>query len=107
MTELEISKALALAIGWKPEQMHIHIYGTGWAVSVIRPDDECVLRIFDYRDWAVAGPIAERFDCFPSIGYPNSDMLWESLSVHNYELVRADTPQKAIALAVIKQGEKQ
>ena len=105
MTELEISKALALAIGWKPEQMHIHIYGTGWAVSVIRPDDECVLRIFDYRDWAVAGPIAARFDCFPSIGYPNSDTPWESLSV-NYELVRADTPQKAIALAVINGSKK-
>ena len=96
MTELEISKALALAIGWKPEQMHTHIYGTGWAVSVIRPDDECVLRIFDYRDWSVISPIAERFDCFP---YQNYEGRWVSSCGLNTE---AETPQKAIALAVIE-----
>ena len=105
MTDLEISKAIALAIGWKPEQI-IEYEGQdyiGLPVVILRP----AIKLFSYRFWNVIGPIAEKFDCFPSIGYPNSDTPWESLSVHNYELVRADTPQKAIALAVIKQGEKQ
>ena len=103
MTDLEISKALALAIGWKPEQMHTHIYGTGWAVSVIRHDDECVLRIFDYRDWAVAGPIAEKFDCFPM---RSADKVIQEDDSFTFDIETgasssADTPQKAIALAVI------
>ena len=122
MTELEISRALALAIGYLPE--HVREYGVGSVnfehgegiIQVFRYDGvygpertDCahLWNDFRYTSWAVISPIAERFDCFPSIGYPNSDTPWESLSVHNYELVRADTPQKAIAMAVIKQGEKQ
>ena len=97
MTDLEISKALALAIGWPASKIHTHLYGTGYAVSIIQPDMEAVLRIFDYRDWNVIGPIAEKYNCFPTkMGYG----LWDA-SIAFGTIYGADTPQKAIALAVI------
>lgn len=97
MTDLEISKALALAIGWPAPKIHTHLYGTGYAVSIIQPDMEAVLRIFDYRDWNVIGPIAEKYNCFPTkMGYG----LWDA-SIAFGTIYGADTPQKAIALAVI------
>ena len=97
MTDLEISKALALAIGWPASKIHTHLYGTGYAVSIIQPDMEAVLRIFDYRDWNVIAPIAERYDCFP---FRKKNTWWSWSSVTNVT-ASADTPQKAIALAVI------
>jgi hypothetical protein len=97
MTDLEISKALALAIGWPAPKIHTHLYGTGYAVSIIQPDMEAVLRIFDYRDWNVIGPIAERYDCFPI----HLRDVWNSRFMWRGTGVIADTPQKAIALAVI------
>ena len=106
MTEqdhLTISRKLALAIGWKPEQMDVY-------------DDELWIerlhnlrRRFDYRDWNVIGPIAERFDCFP---YKNSSGNWVcSLTCGgHYEpshFYSGNTPQLTIALAVIAaQGVK-
>ena len=89
MTDLEISKALALAIGW-PE-----VYG--WMT------DECKVKVdkewvdFDYRDWSVIGPIAEKYDCFPI----HLRDVWNSRFMWRGTGVIADTPQKAIALAVI------
>ena len=88
MTDLEINKALALAIGWKdePNKMRVselsglQVWIGYWAN-------------FGYRDWNVIGPIAERYDCFPKKasygGWVNN------LYVHT------TTPQRAIALAVI------
>ena len=97
MTDLEISKALALAIGWPASKIHTQLYGTGYAISIIQPDMEAVLRIFDYRDWNVIGPIAEKYNCFPTkMGYG----LWDA-SIAFGTIYGADTPQKAIALAVI------
>ena len=84
MTDLELNKALALAIGWKPEQM-----------IVIR--ERLFIKgifLFDYRDWNVIGPIAEMYNAFPEVdraGWWSSD-VWQT---------EADTPQKAIAMAVI------
>lgn len=89
MTDQEISKALAIAIGWP--YVDADFYGD--AVVVGRDFDR---RRFDYRDWAVAGPIAEKFDCFP---YRSSSGAWETVGLTDY--VSANTPQKAIALAVI------
>lgn len=85
---LEISHKLALAIGWKPEQMDVY-------------DDELWIerlhnlrRRFDYRDWAVIGPIAERYNCFPW----RCGSQWTSHPMGGW----GDTPQHAIALAVIE-----
>jgi hypothetical protein len=58
VTDLEISKALALAIGWREfdlavsEAGRLFAYRHGW-------------HKFDYRDWNVIGPIAERYSVFP------------------------------------------
>ena len=92
MNDLEISKALALAIGW--------------SMTNVLPSDEnptlmqCWVwvgykwRVFDYRDWNVIAPIAERYNCFP---YRNGGAWWKTVNYMSW----ADTPQKAIALAVI------
>jgi hypothetical protein len=89
MTDLEISKALAVAIGHR-------IFGS---VQVLK---DCWVmwrgnwRTFDYRDWNVIGPIAERYECFPE-KYNQGWYAWVCVDA----AVMADTPQKAIALAVI------
>ena len=96
MTDLEIDKALALAIGWK----------------IILPNPEAdglkqcwvwtgsVWRLFSHKDWNVIGPIAERYNCFS----------WRSVTWMAYitgqRYQYADTPQKAIALAVIEGAKK-
>lgn len=101
MTEqehLEISRKLALAIGWKSEHVHTHLHGTDYAISIIKPDDETALRIFDYRDEVIAFRVAERFDCFP---YRNFHGKWTTHLTSPYAGA-ADTPQLAIALAVIE-----
>jgi hypothetical protein len=98
MTNLEISKALALAIGW--DEYLITTYTTG-NLYVHYVDFDGVLgcgKRFDYRDWNVIGPIAEKYNCFPrkyTVG-----PKWFVLS-SNGTCRDADTPQKAIALAVI------
>ena len=112
MTDLEISKALALAIGYLPE--HVRTYGVNSVnfnngegiIQVFRHDGfygveriDCnhLWNIFDYRNWDVIGPIAERYDCFPL----KAGDAWLSRYLWRGCGVRADTPQKAIALAVI------
>ena len=93
MTDLEISKALALAIGWPEDAVALHT--DMWEVMVHAQPNPFGWEVFNYRDWNVIGPIAERFDCFPCTG-SNGWLCYD---------VWADTPQKAIALAVI-QGTK-
>jgi hypothetical protein len=97
MTDTEISRALALAIGWS----NVTSGYSGVYVHERRPVIMC--RRFDYRDWAVAGPIAERYDCFPQ---STGATEWYSY-VPGKGRALADTPQKAIALAVINaKGKK-
>jgi hypothetical protein len=106
MTDLEISKALALAIGWR------YVYTADGMCLVDTADGRNRVwvngawlvgcRIFDYRDWNVIGSIAEKYDAFPVMSACHGDdwcIVTESVEVY------ADTPQKAIALAVI-QGVK-
>jgi hypothetical protein len=102
MTDLEISKALALAIGWDD------VFITA-SKCLVGTQDELRnkvkinsywlhgVRTFDYRDWNVIGPIAAKYDCFP---WKVADS-WLSRYQWRGCGVRADTPQKAIALAVI------
>lgn len=94
MTDLEISKALALAIGWLESRVsdrtEKEILITEWPRI-----GTCI--VFDYRDWNVIAPIAEKFDAFP---IHDTDTTWFA-SLPGWYGKRADTPQKAIALAVI------
>ena len=94
MTDLEIDKALALAIGYKLFDVKFH--DDMWAVVVFRGS----WRVFDHRDWNVIGPVAEKYNCFP---LRLRGGAWEAISRGKYKLgfVKADNPQKAIALAVI------
>jgi hypothetical protein len=119
MTDQEINRALALAIGYLPEHVEYE-YGYVW---VTRPIEQTAsYRQFDYKDWHTIGPIAAKYDCFPAAivsanfanhkkqGFPDVK-FWE-VFVCDYRnsteqnakwlLFTADTPQKAIALAVIQ-----
>ena len=93
MTDAEISRALALAIGW-PES------------AIIVTHEQCFIwygrdgRGFDYRDPAVIWPIAEKFDCFPT------KAAWGGGGCASVDetipRVFANTAAKALALAVIR-----
>jgi len=100
MTDLEISKALALAIGHAESDVFVY------ADTVEVADHEAVEdREFDYRDWNVIGPIAERYDASPSRSV-SRDVWYASYEGNGLYMVREDTPQKAIALAVIQGAKK-
>ena len=100
MNGLAISKALALAIGWKESQM---IPSNATQRMYIFETEETTVsqsKIFDYRDWNVIGPIAERYDLFPRA----SGVGW--YIPQSFTADYADTSQKAIALAVINGSKK-
>ena len=89
MTDFETNKTLALAIGWKESQLKVTDAVFVWCGH---------WRVFDYRDWNVIGPIAERYECFPR--WSNFVSGWRT--DFSFGVVcPSDTPQKAIALAVI------
>lgn len=102
MTDLEISKALALAIGYQitdvaegPDKVRVYFGLSEYSFHVWRE--------FDYRDWNVIGPIAQRYDCFPA--WEQHTKQWFAFTgMCLYEF--GDTPQKAIALAVIEGAKK-
>lgn len=107
MNDLEISKALALAIGWNTHDLFyfnnklvcytLERHPAGHKVWDYQP--------FDYRDWNVIGPIAAKYDCFPVIAPCHGDE-WLSTFMGDSPSAFADTPQKAIALAVIQGAKK-
>ena len=102
MTDLEIDKALALAIGHTPGK--IIDEDDGIYVAVPHPtvgEDFPWVRKFDYRDWNVIGPIAEKY-----LAWPGNERTTDGMySADGWE-TEADTPQKAIAMAVIQGGVK-
>lgn len=112
MTDAEISRRLALAIGWQEKQNDPDvILELDWrddtAQCKVWFDEKW--RTFDYRDPAVIWPIAERFAAFPMRSAKGTgwvaitEDLWHSGS--NYDFANADTAAKAVALAVIKAHE--
>ena len=98
MTDLEINKALALAIGWQESD-----FSTIPGTDVVMCFNGCkFVGYFDYKNWNVVGPIAERFDCFPNKAQSTKHIgEWYAPVGQIANGVYADTPQKAIALAVI------
>jgi hypothetical protein len=93
MTDIEIDRALALAIGWKdePNKMRVsNVFGLQVWIGYWAN--------FRYRDWNVIGPVAERYEMFPYRLRITEERGW---NVFTYKDNVADTPQKAIALAVI------
>ena len=95
MTDLEIDRRLALAIGWKERQCADE-RGFFYVNTSDNYTWDNKWRVFSHKDWNVIGPIGEQYDCFPV-----KDMYSEWVA-GKYPYVYADTPQKAIALAVIE-----
>ncbi len=97
MTDAEISRRLALAIGWKGSDIvdYPGLDYVGIRTRIIAP---CV-RFFSYKFPTVIWPIAERFDCFP-MRFENGWCVWSDGCFPT-----ADTAAKAVALAVIKRCE--
>jgi len=95
MTDVEINKALALAIGWKGSDLILN-----HKCFLYCFEGQEFVGVFDHKDWNVIGPIAEKYNCFP---LRLRGGAWEAISRGKYKLgfVKSDTPQKAIALAVI------
>lgn len=95
MTNQEINRKLALAVGYR----EIDVQEDSGFMYVNRPLKPCETWWvnFDFMDWQVAGPIAERFNCFPHI----DDSLWRT----GWRDGGYTTPQLAIAMAVIKRNK--
>lgn len=98
LSDLEISKALAIAVGWK--RMLPNPEADGLKQCWVWTGDSW--RVFDYRDWNVIGPIAEKYECFP-IRTKTGEWFANIFDCNGFY---ADTPQKAIALAVIAGASK-
>ena len=95
MTNLDIDKALALAIGWKPEQIQKRWGGIAMWVD---DADEPQWVQFDHTDPAVIWPIAERFDLFPR----RYKKLWLAVRFMERTLAVHPCAATAVALAVIE-----
>lgn len=101
MTDQEISRRLALAIGYAQEDVD-QAEGCTW----VRRDiggGWTQWRKFNYREPAVIFPIAERFDAFPVEQYSGG---WFAMVRETSATGKAETAAKAVALAVIAAAEK-
>lgn len=110
MTDAEISRRLALAIGWQDddEDPDVILMNRLWNSE----ETKCYVWFngvwveFDYRDPAVIWPIAEHFNAFPFMD--KAYKKWLACGWFDFENeVGADTAAKAVALAIIKTHEKQ
>jgi hypothetical protein len=98
MKDIAISKSLAIAIGWTMNQIDID----GGRVVVAFPHPVTGtefpwFRRFDYRDPDVIWPIAAKFNCFPC---RFAGARWGAWVGEYGQEFFADTPEKAVALAV-------
>ena len=93
MTDQEINRKLAQAIGYKRRV----VWHRDWRCVSVLFDGRW--EKFDFMDWRVAGPVAQRYDCFPHL----IDSEWFARCCDWLRI--SDTPQKAIALAVIAAWE--
>lgn len=102
MTDQEINRSLALAIGWPAERVHIGVNLIYISTAVTTLRQVATWHTFDYRDPAVIWPIAERHNRFPYALRDQSGAFtgrWNILTDGvDYS---ADSAAKAVALAVI------
>ena len=95
----DISRRLALAIGWPTHELDEYDWPTPGVLAL----DDGEWRLFDYREPAVIWPIAERFDCFPMLY--RSTGTWAVSPGQWMAHEDTDTAALAVALAVIKAKE--
>ena len=103
----EISRRLALAIGWPEHRISHESWG---AVYIGHGPGLPVGKFLDYRDPAVIWPVAERFNAFPRASAASGGELWFArvrgpIQLPMLEFSKADTAALAVALAVIKAKE--
>ena len=94
MTDIEISRALALAIGWSESDIDASDSAVFVCYEVATLAQPATWRIFDYRTPSVIWPIAKATNNFPS-------MVAGGLWCSGWSGPSAETPEKAVALAVI------
>ena len=100
----EISRRLALAIGWPEQKLYSEGDGSFCSINVTPPDVFGEMwRDFDYRDPLIAWRVAERFNCFPAM--VSSGTQWYAYTA-GASTTWADTAALAVAMAVIKAKEK-
>jgi len=96
MTNLDIDRRLALAIGYAPEDVRIMV--RTW--HQVRWDDRWC--DFDHRQWRTIGPIAARYKIFPH--WWNNHLGWTCRD--NDLWVSHLCPATCIALAVIEAADR-
>ena len=98
MTNLDIDRRLALAIGYRPEDVRVI---DGVHVQVNRHG---YWNDFHYQAAGVIYPIAEKFKMMPR--WSKAPGCWETYNEHGApEIVHTD-PRTCIALAVIEAAER-
>lgn len=101
MDKQTLNKTLAMAIGWD----RLVIYEMGKNIYI---DVAGKLKKFDYMDWAVIGPIATKYKCFPKydLGEWKVEFITKLTDMHGFvrfsEITFGKTPQVAIALAALR-----
>lgn len=98
MTDTEIDRRLALAIGYRPEDVMV-VRATGQIVV----DYYGIWSLFSHLRWDVVGPIAEKFDLFP---VRLTDGKWSRVVCGPAPAflltdIIESTPQRCIALAAL------
>jgi hypothetical protein len=109
MDDQTISRQLALAIGWEPEQI-IEYEGQeyiGLPVVFLQP----AIKLFCYHWPTIIFPIAERYNAFPRLCRFDAGHFWAARvrgpqHVPMLEFSIHDTAAEAVALAVIAAHEK-
>lgn len=91
----ELSRQVALIIGWKLKQMSKSTVMGDDCLRVQRTPQHFA-RTFDIQDWTVIGPIAAHYDIFPYRSYTNK---WVTglFTQKGYK-----TAQEAIARSVVE-----
>jgi hypothetical protein len=100
----EISRRLALAIGWEDWQVQASPDGTKVFITT-EPESlsgPARYREFDYRAFDVIWPIAERFNCFPMQHLSDK---WDATIKQYMNGEKYETAALAVAKAVIAAKE--
>jgi hypothetical protein len=112
MTDLEINKALALAIGWQEHQIDAGPFNIFVCTHVATLTNHAEYRLFNYGRPDVIWPIAEWYNAFPYALRGMTRQLtgkWcvqRHMGTRDYYETIADTAAKAVALTVIAQAQK-
>ena len=119
LTGIQISSKLAKAIDWPDKDIEQTCDGV--SVNITQDPDNHLWMPFDYRDPTVIYTIAAKYDCYPHAIVGGDYALakkhdrpiihsWEccvwSYKNNTWVRVTSDTPQKAIALAIINRDSK-